>query len=235
MPEPRNALTRGQRISASFRAAIGDIAFGMTDGAVSVAGLVFGVAAGSTTSNSVVLAGATGATAAAVSMMAGRYLDVQSQENRDATLARLTRTNVLASPERYLESTQDQLVESGVGPNEAAEVTAVLRRHPEALAWHVVAERVGTSRSSTGGPWLHSVWMFGAVLLAGSVPIIPFAILDIDQARALSLILTAALLVLLGILRARIGGMSVPRTAAQTLAIGAAATAAGIAIGRLVT
>ena len=45
---------------------VGDIAFGMEDGAVSIAGLVFGVAFSVHTNAPVILAGPTGATAAAI-------------------------------------------------------------------------------------------------------------------------------------------------------------------------
>src|SRR5450432_3116166 len=69
-----------QRIGKSFTDSIGDIVFGMEDGTVSIFGLVFGVAS-STTSSSIVLI------AAAVSMMAGTFLDVES--TNDQAKARL--------------------------------------------------------------------------------------------------------------------------------------------------
>lgn len=59
----------------------------MEDGTVSIFGLVFGVAASSTGSTAVLLAGATGAVSAAVSMMAGTFLDVESA--RDQAKAQL--------------------------------------------------------------------------------------------------------------------------------------------------
>jgi len=62
------------RLRHSLAAAIGDVAFGMEDGAVSIAGLVFGVAASTNDRSIVILAGAAGAVAGAVSMMAGTYL-----------------------------------------------------------------------------------------------------------------------------------------------------------------
>jgi VIT family len=68
-----------QRIGKSFYDAIGDIVFGMEDGTVSIFGLVFGVASSTSSSSVVLLAGATGAIAAAVSMMAGTFLDVRLQ------------------------------------------------------------------------------------------------------------------------------------------------------------
>ena len=74
------------RIRRSFNDSVGSIVFGMEDGTVSIFGLVFGVAAAAPDSHAVLLAGATGAVAAAVSMMAGTYLDVESTNDRSAAL-----------------------------------------------------------------------------------------------------------------------------------------------------
>src|SRR5215475_12865191 len=82
MTTSAQSMTLFQRIQQSFLSALGSIVFGMEDGTVSIFGLVFGVAASATSSQSVLLAGATGAIAAAVSMMAGTYLDVSTERDR---------------------------------------------------------------------------------------------------------------------------------------------------------
>src|SRR5690242_16912778 len=69
-------------IGQSFMSALGSIVFGMEDGTVSIFGLVFGVAASATNSQTVLLAGATGAISAAVSMMAGTYLDISTERDQ---------------------------------------------------------------------------------------------------------------------------------------------------------
>src|SRR4030095_14812900 len=69
-------------VRQSFHASVGDVVFGMEDGTVSIFGLVFGVAASTDQSSVVPLAGGTGAIAAAVSMMAGAYLDAESERDR---------------------------------------------------------------------------------------------------------------------------------------------------------
>src|SRR5271170_5987614 len=77
-----------QALRRSFLSALGPIVFGMEDGTVSIFGLVFGVAAAAPNSRIVLLAGATGAISAAVSMMAGTYLDVSTERDQaEAELA----------------------------------------------------------------------------------------------------------------------------------------------------
>ena len=75
--QPAAARPLPGRIADSFQASVGSIVFGMEDGTVSIFGLVFGVAFAAPDSRAVLLAGATGAVAAAVSMMAGTFLDVE--------------------------------------------------------------------------------------------------------------------------------------------------------------
>src|SRR5262245_58913338 len=80
--ESRNSMSLVDRIAASFKASFGDIVFGMEDGTVSIFGLVFGVAASTNDTRVVLVAGMTGAIAAAVSMMAGAYLDAETARDQ---------------------------------------------------------------------------------------------------------------------------------------------------------
>ena len=66
------------RLRASLAASAGDVVFGMEDATVSIFGLVFGVAATTNQSSTVLIVGASGTVAAAVSMMAGAYLDAET-------------------------------------------------------------------------------------------------------------------------------------------------------------
>ena len=74
------------RLKASLEASAGDVVFGMEDGTVSIFGLVFGVAATTNDQSAVLIAGASGAVAAAVSMMAGTYLDAETSEDQAKVL-----------------------------------------------------------------------------------------------------------------------------------------------------
>ena len=224
----------GRRLAASLRASIGDVTFGMEDGAVSVTGLVFGVAAGTQSSSVVVLAGATGAVAGAVSMMAGRYLDAQSSGHRHESLLEATRTRVTAHPEGYLRRAGERFRAWGFSQDETDAVVAALRRNPPALADHVAAHELGSPAGPEASPLTHAWWMFVADLLAASVPVLPFVLLPLEQARVVSFLVTGALMAALGVARARVGGQNIVWTAVQTMAIAGAAALAGVAVGRLV-
>ncbi len=84
------------------------------------------------------------------------------------------------------------------------------------------------------GPLEQALWMLLADFLSAAVPILPFMLLPIAQARILSAAITIALLAALGVGRARIGKRSIARTVAETVAMGIAAALAGVAIGMLI-
>ncbi len=223
------------RLRDSLSLAIGDIAFGMEDGAVSIAGLVFGVAASTNDRSIVLLAGAAGAVAGAVSMMAGTYLDVESDSHRGAALVEVARGRIADDPGGYSNRVTRRLLADGFSDEEVAVVARAFARNPETLLDHVVAFEEGVVRRARPSPWTHALWMFVADLLAAGVPVVPFALFEIGTARIVSLVVTGALMALLGIARGVIGHVSIWWAAVQTMAIAGAAALAGVVIGRLVS
>jgi VIT1/CCC1 family predicted Fe2+/Mn2+ transporter len=223
------------RIRRSLLDSIGDIAFGMEDGAVSIAGLVFGVAASTTDASIVLLAGATGAAAGAVSMMAGTYLDEHSERSVAKAQVERLRRRIEADPDGARERVVTQLRQSGFTDEETAAISDAFTRNPRAMLDHVAAYEVGLPRANAASPRAHALWMFFADLLAAGVPVLPFALFPIARARLVSLVVTGMLMAALGIARGVIGREPVWRTTLQTMGIAGAAALAGVVIGRIVT
>jgi VIT1/CCC1 family predicted Fe2+/Mn2+ transporter len=227
--------SRLARVRHSLDASIGDVAFGMEDGAVSIAGLVFGVAASTDDAQVVLLAGASGAAAGAVAMMAGTYLDVQSTRDRALALRAEAAREIATAPEAVRRRIEARLRGEGFSQAEAATTGAALARNPEAMLEHVAAVELGLGAAPRESPGEHATWMFVADIIAAATPVIPFALFALDVARVVSIVMTTLLLIGLGIGRARVGQTPVARTVLQTLVIAAAAAFAGVLIGRLVT
>ncbi len=225
--------TIARTVGRSLRGSIGDVAFGMEDGAVSIAGLVFGVAASTNNTHVVLLAGASGAAAGAVSMMAGTFLDVSSGRDRGVALRAEAGRRIARDPAPAARRAQERLLAAGFTEAEAGTTAAALARSPAALLDQVAAFELGLGCEVTDSPWTHAAWMFVADLLAAAAPVLPFALLDLEPARIASLALTTVLLVALGVGRARITHRRIVATTIQTLAIAVLAAAAGILIGRL--
>ncbi|MGZ4863802.1 MAG: VIT1/CCC1 transporter family protein, partial [Halobacteriota archaeon] len=102
------------RIKESLRGSGGDVVYGMEDGAVSIFGLVLGVAAGAQSGSAVFLAGATGAIAASVSMMAGLYLDLESERDEARVDAEKRETEIRCDPDHAVNELMNVLQGTGL-------------------------------------------------------------------------------------------------------------------------
>jgi len=218
------------RVLASLKASIGDVVFGMEDGTVSIFGLVFGVAISTNDPKTVLIAGATGAAAAAVSMMAGSYLDAESV--RDARQARRDAPEDPVAARAETEAVAEALRRGGMVAADVKQVSDALARAPRA----VTGLRAELADEADGAsPAAHAFWMFVSDLFAGFTPVLPFALLPMESARIACLVLTTVLLVVLGIGRGLVAKRSVVRTTIETLSVAASAALAGVAVGHLLS
>jgi VIT1/CCC1 family predicted Fe2+/Mn2+ transporter len=216
-----------QRVRGSFGNAAGTIVFGMEDGTVSIFGLIFGVAATTSDTKTVLIAGASGAVAAAVSMMAGAYLDVET--TRDKANAARSSSYAAAGSAAALSS---RLAKAGLTPEQSAALAGAVQNDPKAMGGLMLA--LDGAAETPLNPLEQALWMLLADFFAAAVPILPFVFLPIFQARIVSGAVTTALLVALGIGRAQIAKRNAVRTVVETVSIGVAAALAGVAIGVLI-
>lgn len=213
-----------QRLRDSVTNSAGTIVFGMEDGTVSIFGLIFGVAATTTDTKTVLIAGASGAAAAAVSMMAGAYLDAETTQDRsDATRLAAGKTDV---------SLSSRLADAGLTPQQSNALSAAVQNDRNAADGLLLALSGGAKERLN--PVEQALWMLFADFFAAAVPILPFVFLPIDRARIVSGIVTVALLVALGVGRAQLGRHNVVRTVTETVSLGIGAAIAGVGIGVLV-
>lgn len=221
-------------VRRSFHASVGDVVFGMEDGTVSIFGLVFGVAVSTDQSSVVLLAGGTGAIAAAVSMMAGAYLDAESERDRARVEAKKQAEAWAQDTGATAQGLSQHLAAAGIPTAQVEAVRNLLASDPQMLRALRTAFMPAAQDPVVSSPLAHALWMFIADLFAASVPVLPFALLAISDARLVSVLVTALLLVALGIGRGLIGQRSLIRTTFETLTVAAAAAAAGIIIGKII-
>src|ERR1700761_4021868 len=202
-----------QQLHRSFQNSAGTIVFGMEDGTVSIFGLIFGVAATTSNSKTVLIAGASGAVAAAVSMMAGAYLDIETTRDK-AKAARLS----MPSAAEAAASLPPRLAKAGLSPQQAEALTVAVKDHPDAAGglWLALEGAADTPLN----PVEQALWMLFADFLAAAVPIVPFVVLPVPQARFVSAAVTLLLLIGLGIGRAQVAKRDPVRTTFETVCIG---------------
>jgi VIT1/CCC1 family predicted Fe2+/Mn2+ transporter len=222
-----------QKIKTSFTASIGDIVFGMEDGTVSIFGLVAGVALDAKSGKQVLLAGAAGAIAASVSMMAGVFLDLQSEQDQAKIEKKQRRIKIQADPDQVIGNLMTQLQQTGLSSATLNAIQSDLQQTPLTLVNLTSAFNTPTFAQEQK-PLAHALWMFISDLFAGLTPVLAFAFLPLAEARWVSLGMTLLLLILLGYGRARIGERAVLLTVLQTVGVAGLAAIAGVLIGQLI-
>ncbi len=222
-----------QRIKNSFMNSVGQIVFGMEDGTVSIFGLVFGLAATANSSQAVFLAGATGAAAAAVSMMAGAFLDVESTRAIANAAIQRERREIKDNLQEEVQEISGRLKNAGFDTQEVSKIMSLLKSKPNAMLQFETAFELQIGTEANENPFVQAVWMFLADLVAASIPVIPFAFFPLGTARYVSVGVTSLLLVILGITRAKVANGNVFWTTLETLGIAALAGGAGVGIGLL--
>src|SRR5581483_10172823 len=205
-----NDASLWQRLKASFAASAGQVVFGMEDGTVSIFGLVFGVAATTNEQAAVLVAGASGAVAAAVSMMAGTYLDVETSRDQARVMASRIDAELRSGSTAVANDVMRRLIAAGLTPDQSANFSRTLSSQPAIL------KSLATALASAGSdvsqsPLVQSLWMLVADFLAAAIPIMPFAFLPVPQGRIVSGRVTTLLLVGLGIGRGLIGRRNIAR------------------------
>lgn len=221
-----------KRLHSSLVKSAGTVVFGMEDGTVSIFGLIFGVAATTTSTKAVLIAGASGAVAAAVSMMAGAYLDVETTRDEINSNRELVQAESTGSASSIATRLSSRLSKAGLSVQQSNALASAVQHDREALSGLLLA--LQGALETPLNPWEQALWMLLADFLAASVPILPFVFLTIARARIVSGAMTIALLIGLGIGRAIIAKRDPIRTVMETVSIGIAAALAGVVISVMI-
>jgi VIT1/CCC1 family predicted Fe2+/Mn2+ transporter len=224
------------RVKESFRNCSGEIVFGMSDGTVSIFGLVAGMVAGAQSGSIIFLAGATAAVAATVSMMAGVFLDLESEHDEARVEAERREAEIRGDPGSAVNKLIGDLQGTGLSSRSLDAIREDMQKNPLAIMKFEDAvaceEEVPAQKVP---PYIHACWMGVADFIAAMTPVIPFAFMPLEQAKIVCVAGTAVLLFLLGIGRARLGQRPVFRTVLETMAIATAAGIAGVVFARMIS
>src|SRR5262249_6755147 len=134
---------------------------------VSIFGLVFGVAATTNSNDAILVAGASGAAAAAVSMMAGAFLE--SETDRDEKKARQQRLEIdlHCDPGRVDAMLAERLTAEGLEQPQAGVLAGAVRDKPEAIKALLMAMQGGTEAATN--PFEQALWMLVADFFSAAV------------------------------------------------------------------
>ena len=204
---------------------------GANDGIVSTSSLIIGVASAPGYEASVILAGVAGVVAGAMSMAAGEYVSVHSQQDLESAAIAEEREELRQNAQAEHEELTGIYVRRGLERELAGKVATQLTEH-DALGAHA-RDELGITRTLKARP-LQAAAASAASFATGGV--LPLAVAWLSQgSHPIAWVAGAALafLAILGAVAARAGNAPIVPGVARVVFWSAAAMAATSAVGTL--
>jgi vacuolar iron transporter family protein len=204
---------------------------GANDGIVSTASLILGVAAAEAAKGSILLAGTAGLVAGALSMAAGEYVSVKTQEDTERADLDIEIKALQSNHEAEHRELADIYRARGLEAPLADEVARQLMKH-DALAAHA-RDDIGITPELQARPMQAAFWSAGSFALGAALPVLVAALAPTHSLLWLIPLMATALLASLGALASRVGGANPLRGAVRVCAWGCFAMALTAAVGLL--
>ena len=203
-PPPNMRHTEHHRIHRSgwLRAAV----LGANDGIVSTASLIVGVAAAEANRSSILLAGVAGLVAGAMSMAAGEYVSVKSQEDTEAADLKMEALALESDHDGELSELAEIYRERGLDQNLAEEVARQLMKH-DALGAHA-RDEIGITKELSARPFEAAFTSAGMFAAGAAIPAILASIIPVASILWIVPLIAIVMLGVLGALAAKTGGAS---------------------------
>jgi VIT1/CCC1 family predicted Fe2+/Mn2+ transporter len=186
--------------SGRLRAAV----LGANDGIVSTASLIVGIAAAQADKGSIILAGTAGLVAGAMSMAAGEYVSVKSQEDTERADLEQERHALEHHHEAELIELASIYESRGLDKELALEVAKQLTEH-DALGAHA-RDEIGITDEMSAHPVQAAIWSAIAFSAGAAIPLLGTALAPEEILLWLIPLLSLLLLGVLGATAAKAGG-----------------------------
>ena len=180
---------------------------GANDGLLSTTSIVIGVAAASPDRNTIILAALAGMIAGAMSMAAGEYVSVSSQEDTEKADLLREKRELEEMPEIELQELAKIYEKRGVSKRTALQVATELTAH-DALAAHA-RDELGINEISQAKPLQAALASFGSFALGALLPFGVSLLAPIKQMVYFQYGFSIVFLMILGAVSARTGGSKI--------------------------
>ncbi|AZA49821.1 VIT family protein [Chryseobacterium carnipullorum] len=180
---------------------------GANDGLLSTTSIVIGVAAAAPERNTIILAALAGMIAGAMSMAAGEYVSVSSQEDTEKADLLREKRELEEMPEIELKELAKIYEKRGVSKETALQVAQELTDH-DALAAHAHDE-LGINEITQAKPLQAAVASFGSFALGALLPFLVSLAAPIGQMVYFQYGFSIVFLMILGAISAKTGGSKI--------------------------
>lgn len=213
--------------SSWLRAAV----LGANDGILSTASLVIGVAAASTTREPIILAGVAGLVAGALSMAAGEYVSVSSQEDLEKADLDRERIELEEMPEEELLELAQIYKQRGLDEKLALQVAEQLTAH-NALEAHA-RDELGINEITQAKPLMAAFSSGASFIFGGLLPVLVAYFGSLKYMEYVQYIFAVVFLAVLGGIAAKAGGSNMWKAIIRISFWGTVAMAITALIGHL--
>lgn len=208
-----------------------DIVFGLQDGLVSTVGVLTGIAAGTNNHFVIILSGFVLIMVEALSMGVGSFLSAQAE--RDVAKRKYQEVEALVRED----APHAKLILKQLYKRLSFDQQTLKRvsSHPKIMVEELALHHYGITLQGQPNVLRNAFFMFFAYIIGGFVPVLPYFLLPVDLAIAVSVSVTIAVLFLIGVAKGKIANRHVLRSGFEMAVLSGAATLSGYLIGRLVS
>lgn len=215
---------------------IKSLVYGGFDGIISTFAIISG-ARGSNMSNGVTIAVAmAGIIGGSISMCMGDYLSTKSIKELHKRKRKTREKKIRTEPEKERKKLEDLFKNRGLHSKSANKLSRLMSKYKKVWIDYRMVDEEGCVEI-TKSPIKNALTTFFSFLIFSTMPLIPFFISYSSKNSELlfyeSIGVTAVLLALLGVIKSRVDGQNVFKSALETLSIGATVAGAAFLIGYL--
>jgi VIT1/CCC1 family predicted Fe2+/Mn2+ transporter len=225
---------RHQRENGSA-ASIRELIFGLEDGIVSTGGAVIGIAAGTGNKEVVILSGVVIVIVEALSMAAGTYLSSKSQKQLLERRIRDEEKEIEETPEQEKRELREIYLERGFNEEEIDILMRRITKDKELWLEEMACKELGIGLGELDEPKGGAAVMWVAYSAGGFVPIIPFFLLEVNQAILTAFVLSLAALFSLGWWKGQVTKTPALRSGLEMMAVAASAGVIGFLVGKAIS
>jgi vacuolar iron transporter family protein len=229
---PAEIKTERERIAGRSR--IREVVFGAQDGVLTTVSVVSAFFGATHRNSDILLAGLASGFAGMIAMSAGSYLSSKAEaEVESSEIAREAR-EISENPAEELAELVEIYRQQGMTLQRARDVALDVSKDRQKMLRVMAREELGVDIEPQGSPTKNAGVMALSFLSGAIFPIVPYAFMAGLTAFWTSILLAAAVLFGVGVIKARVADTNPWRSGAETFVIGTAAGLLGYLLGTLI-
>ncbi len=229
---PAEMRTERERIVSRSR--IREVVFGAQDGVLTTVSVVSAFYGATHSNSDILLAGLASGFAGMIAMSAGSYLSSKAEAEVDRAEIASEAREIAERPAEELAELVEIYRQQGMQPAQARAAAYEVSKDPEKLLRVMAREELGLDIEPRANP-LKNAGVMALSFLSGAVfPILPYTLLHGLAAFWSSILLAAAVLFGVGVVKARVADTNQWKSGLETFVIGTFAGLLGYVLGTLV-